>query len=422
MKRFTLSVLALCSLAGAASAAATLEWLPDGIAPSSLSYDGSVVAGNVIGDYSYETYRWTSATGVVRLGQSTYDTIGVAAGVPKVSYDGTRISGTILSSDDFATQGIWDINTGWQETMPPAPANGGIMDLSYGSAWGLSGNGLMVTGFYWTNTGRAQSSTWTSTAGMVALPQLANHNARVNAASYDGSVVVGWEEHSNGPWQPRVWRNGVKYNIFDSDAFTSAESVNGDGSIVVGQIWDPVFNLRVAAIWYWNGTSYTLTNLGYLPGTIIGRGQALLTGVSNNGKIAVGFDQFRDTSPLTAGAIWTPATGLVYATDYLASIGIAFPEDQMLLEMDAVSPDGSTLAGMSQDIDGYLHPFLVHLTPPCTVDVNSDGHVNTLDLGIVLSHFGSSVVPGMNGDTNGDGVVNTLDLGAILSAFGSNCP
>ena len=46
MKRFTLSVLALCSLAGAASAAATLEWLPDGIAPSSLSYDGSVVAGN----------------------------------------------------------------------------------------------------------------------------------------------------------------------------------------------------------------------------------------------------------------------------------------------------------------------------------------------------------------------------------------
>ena len=203
MKHPALATLSLALAAGSALARPSIELLPPGIGVCSLSYDGTVAVGNVIDDNSYETYRWTAADGVVRLGRSTVDVIGTGGGLPKVSYDGNRVSATILTEDGlFATPGVWDINTGWQETMPPQPADGGIVDLGYGSAWGLSGDGSMLTGFYWTANGRAQACTWTQAAGIVALPQLANHNARVNSASYDGSVVVGWEEHSNGPWQP----------------------------------------------------------------------------------------------------------------------------------------------------------------------------------------------------------------------------
>ena len=58
------------------------------------------------------------------------------------------------------------------------------------------------------------------------------------------------------------------------------------------------------------------------------------------------------------------------------------------------------------------------IPPPCVGDVNGDGHTNTIDLGIVLAHFGQSVAPNTNGDLNGDGQVNTIDLGLVLNGFG----
>ena len=54
----------------------------------------------------------------------------------------------------------------------------------------------------------------------------------------------------------------------------------------------------------------------------------------------------------------------------------------------------------------------------CYTDLNGDCKVNTLDLGILLSHFGMAVPPYTLGDYDGDGVVTSLDLGKLLSTFG----
>ena len=56
--------------------------------------------------------------------------------------------------------------------------------------------------------------------------------------------------------------------------------------------------------------------------------------------------------------------------------------------------------------------------PPCPADYNGDGVVDTADLGILISAFGTA-----NGhvDLNGDGIVDTADLGILISAFGG-CP
>lgn len=61
--------------------------------------------------------------------------------------------------------------------------------------------------------------------------------------------------------------------------------------------------------------------------------------------------------------------------------------------------------------------------PPaaCTGDLNSDGAVNTADLVIFLSRFGSNVPTGDAADFNSDGTINSLDLVLFLSRYGLGC-
>ena len=147
--------------------------MPSIASRSSAWNDGTAAAGNSVGDYSYETFRWTRAGGVERLGLATFPVISRAAGTPNISYSGNQVSASILSSDYQLTQGLWDLNSGWTECMPPVAPGGALVDDGYGSAWGLSGNGQVVTGFFWSENYRAQASAWSATTGIVALGQQA---------------------------------------------------------------------------------------------------------------------------------------------------------------------------------------------------------------------------------------------------------
>ena len=94
------------------AAAASIQFIPNVLA-GDLSQDGSVLVGNL--PNSFETFRWTQATGVVPLGRATVPTLGVGAGSPDVSWDGTKVSATILSNDGTqAVAGQWTLGSGWQ--------------------------------------------------------------------------------------------------------------------------------------------------------------------------------------------------------------------------------------------------------------------------------------------------------------------
>ena len=200
---------ALFLLAGVATAEPTITWLGPNY-PTDLSSDGSVAVGNT-GDGLYETFRWTAATGVVRLGMSTGATIGGGAGTPDVSDDGRRVSATIITADTtYATQGIWTEGEGWVRSIPPIPPTGGPIDNGLASCWGLSGDGRVLTGFYWRvgqPDGSAHANSWSLDDGFLALGTPLR-NCRGNDLSYDGSVVVGWSERIDGVWGPTVWENG----------------------------------------------------------------------------------------------------------------------------------------------------------------------------------------------------------------------
>lgn len=56
--------------------------------------------------------------------------------------------------------------------------------------------------------------------------------------------------------------------------------------------------------------------------------------------------------------------------------------------------------------------------PPCPGDANGDGLVNSADLSVLLSQFGTAVTPGTGSDFNADGIVNSADLSVLLANFG----
>ncbi|MCB9847651.1 MAG: Ig-like domain-containing protein [Phycisphaeraceae bacterium] len=100
-------------------------------------------------------------------------------------------------------------------------------------------------------------------------------------------------------------------------------------------------------------------------------------------------------------------------------------DDYTLTIADSVSAGGIALDGEVPGAGGGALPSgdglpggdaQFHFTITNSADLNGDGVVDTADLGILLSVFGTNDA---GSDLNGDGVVDTADLGLLLAAFGS---
>jgi len=413
-------ILAIC---GAATAAPWIELLPEGFYITDLSYDGTAAAGNIVGDGSYETFRWTAATGVVPLGQASVPAIGVGGGSPDISYDGRRVSASTLSSDSNLTLGLWNEESGWDEAFPPAPEFVMIQDQAYGSAWGLSGDGKSVVGYYLrTPNYHVQPCAWSLPNVLVDFE---SPRARLNAASYNGSVVAGWEDSGLGPWIPTVWRDGTKYFLSDALGSTQVASLNIDGSFAVGYAPDEYGAQQSATIWRWNGAGYDTLFSGYLPETTYSWGNAQFSSITDDGKIAVGNNRLAfNPGQGVAAIIWTAETGLMNGADYLASIGVSVPENIELRDFQSVSPDGSTIAAAGLNLDYFVYQsFLIHLHAPCAADMTSDWQVDDSDFVVFANSYDllDCTDPAMAlrcpADINRDGVVDDADFVLFASAY-----
>ncbi len=53
-----------------------------------------------------------------------------------------------------------------------------------------------------------------------------------------------------------------------------------------------------------------------------------------------------------------------------------------------------------------------------TGDINSDGKVDIVDIGIAIDNYGKSPIPNPKADINKDGVVNIIDIGIIIDNYG----
>ncbi len=420
-----MTVLALTCVAGSAQGGVTFEFIGDGIGASGVSADGSVIVGNIVADNSYETFRWTAETGVVRLGAATVPVLGTGAGAPEVSDDGARISATILSEDQHQMCGVW--HDGFWEECWPLPPDGGAIDSSYSSAWGITGDGLKAVGLYWRpgnpgGGGAAHAMQWTSAAGTVSLSMPGAASSRANGANFDGSVIAGWEASPTGPWQPTVWVNGAKTILQPVDEFSGggqAWAVSNDGSTVVGSGYSQTQQAPIATRWVFDGAEWDEFPLGVLPGTPIQSGRSFANGASADGSVIIGTNYFFFNGPFSSatGFIWTQETGMVNIRDFLAANGVKLDPDFSIAELSDISPDGHTIIGIGrQDPESLLiSSFRITITSDCPSDLDGDGLVGAGDLALLLGSWGQSGVPA---DFDGDGV-GASDLAQMLGSWGA---
>lgn len=396
--------------------------LPEFHYASDLSYDGSVATGNIAGPY--EPFIWTQGDGVEPLGGATLPTIGVAAGTPDISHNGTRVSAAIVDQTGlYLTLGYWESGT-WSSVVEVGEPGTAILDSNLGSAWALSGDGQTIGGLIWaggSEFGNAKACTWSAATGLVILDVDADRSARVNALNYDGSIAAGWEERPDGAWQPTVWRHGVKMRLSPNEAFTGCEGMNASGDIVVGTAFEVSTQNRVAAIWRWDGSAYIEQKLPLLPGTPAFNGWAVANSVSDDGSIVVGSNYYSFNPGGSAdGIVWTQSTGLVNAMDYFESKGFVFEDTIDIIGVYAVSPDGSTfIADSINTRNGQVRSMILRLPSSCEADLNGDGSLDFFDVSAFLGYF-QGQDPGA--DFTGDGLFDFFDVSAFLSAYNAGCP
>ncbi|HCT44258.1 MAG TPA: hypothetical protein DF699_03520, partial [Phycisphaerales bacterium] len=379
-----ISTFLLCASAVSVHAQ-TVHLLPTNYFASDLSYDGSIATGNMIGPY--EPFRWTVEGGVELIGGATVPTIGVGAGTPDISYDGTRISATILDeTGTLATMGVWTLGHGWDSVVEADNPNVVNVDSNLSSAWGLSGDGTTISGYFYGSAagafGRAHPCTWSEMNGLVPLEVDFGRNSRVNALNYDATIGCGWEERPDGVWQPTVWREGEKMRLSPNLAFTTCEAINASGDIVVGSGFLEFTQNRVASIWRWDGAEYVEQQLDLLPGTPAFQGWAIATGLSDDGSIVVGTNFYSQSPGGSAdGIVWTEATGLVKAKDYLVAQGFEFEDSIDIIGVASVSPDASTfIADYFDHRTSQIGCMILRLPRACSADLNGDGELNFFDV------------------------------------------
>ncbi|MFT5314555.1 MAG: hypothetical protein ACI9UK_000376 [Candidatus Krumholzibacteriia bacterium] len=344
------AALAGLLLATPASAVPGIEWLGNNY-PFDMSSDGTAVAGNTA--VGFDAFRWTPTTGVIELGMSTSQVLGNGAGTPDISDDGLRVSATVITPDSlYATQGIWTKGVGWEVSMPPLSPEGGELDDSFGSCWGLSGDGTTLTGFFWrpgnVATGLAHANTWSLDGTFTDLPTPIK-NCRGNDLNYDGSVVVGWSERIDGVWCPTVWEDSGVTVLHNQGVFTEAEGVSGDGNTIWGSAQDTLTNMKSAALWVRTPGGWEEQILGALPGTFPGSGAAICQDRAENGSIIVGYNTFDGSPYNNSGFVWTLAEGMVSAADFFASRGVTLPPFFVIDSLTAVSDNGNVIAGFGHD-------------------------------------------------------------------------
>ncbi len=351
MKKWFIKAGLLCLLSGfclsAMAATATFQIISDPIPGTwtnfALSGDGAVMAAN----YGGEIYRWTAAGGFQDLGPG--DPFNSSIGI---SRDGSTIISGHIGPDGFASPALWN-SSGVVDLGHPR--NGcTTLDNSWGSGYGVNGNGTVAVGLAWNCEG-AEGFAWTAKLGNISLGHPAgNHSSRASAISANTKTVVGFWEDPTGPRRPVRWV-GKSYDLFlGPTTLGEATSVTSDGTEIVGQTFGDS-GYGVAFFYSDKSGLITLGTLRHSPTE-----QSFANGISDNGGV-VGWsgDPFNEG---TEAFVWTSSLGLKKLANVLNALGANIPAGTTLTTALSISADGSTVAGQYVDSQFNFGNWIAHLT------------------------------------------------------------
>lgn len=239
----------------------------------------------------------------------------------------------------------------------------GLMNYpSAGSGYYISGDGNSIAGIaYNTNATKttrvAHAAVWSEKEGMMDLGSLFDNTGRAtraNSISYDGSVVVGWQDQ-NGPWHSAVWRKnpagGYYPNEFllkdpskgsadQKNRLSECRSVSLNGKWIGGKGQGTVSATENG--WIWSEE----TGVIELPKLEMG----FVENVNNDGTMATGF-----TGGMQ-GFIWTKDGGTKTLNEYVYDKFGLDMGDVYLMSALNMSPNGRYLCGWAMEgqiVKGY---------------------------------------------------------------------
>lgn len=296
-------------------------------------------------------------------GNSINDIGGVAPGFgvggqARFSTDGLYLSGT-ENGPLGAEMARYNYNTGQWTTLGSL---GFPIGIALSGGYAISGDGNTVVGNSWADTTGGFAYTdavaYNAAEGIMDLGSLFafdGKSTRANAVSYDGSVVVGWQDF-NGPWKSAIWKKNPaggyfpnEYILLDTlgsatDEFNQmgeCSAISADG-IWVGGYGDYANYYQP---WIWSRDSGVI-NLGSLPLT----GNGYVSRMSADASIVVGwFDGQLFGDPQTP-FIWTRNGGLQDLNYYVnTTLGFSAGTKQMYTA-ECISPNGNYIAGYGVDM------------------------------------------------------------------------
>lgn len=235
---------------------------------------------------------------------------------------------------------------------------GGNTDMvSAGSGYYISGDGSTIVGVAKTvnpasteATKFAHAVAWSEKEGMMDLGGIFDNigrSTRANCVSYDGSVVVGWQDE-HGPWHSAVWRKNPAGGYYPNEFLLKDPSKgSADQKNRIGQCRSVSLNGK------WIGGrgqgSVTACENGWIWSEETGvielpkLEEGYVEGVNNDGTMATGF-----TGGMQ-GFIWTKDDGTKTLNEYVyEKFGLDLG-DVYLMSALGISPNGRYLCGWAME-------------------------------------------------------------------------
>lgn len=371
----------------------TFESVARGISPG-----GDFVVGSSRSAAGTEAFLWSPSTGMVGLGDLSGGAVDAEA--KGVSTDGAVVVG-------YGTTGAGLEAFRWS----PATGMVGLGDLPGGADFSVATDvdaaGWTVVG-YGTGAAGSEGFRWEAPVGMTGLGDLfgGDFASRALRISADGQVIVGDSSSSVGATACRWVGGGAPDSLHMNGAQylpSSATAVSIAGRHIGGLGVEGF--LPTAFVW----EGGLVTDLGVLPY------QTLSTlGLSNDGRRAVGTGW---NGSATRAWIWDRDRGVRDLRAALIDAGIVLG-GWVLENATDLSGDGQTLVGYGRNPQGRTEAFIAFLPIPCRADLDHDGTVDLVDLGIFSSAY---VSQDPSADFDGDGFVTADDLDAFSLAYQRGC-
>ena len=313
-----------------------------------LNADGTKMAINTGG----EIFFWAKGKGYTDLGPG-----GVSNGLIAISADGTTIVTDRVGVDGLDSPARWTASAGWIDLGHPS--NGCSLDGSWGSGYGVSGNGAVAVGLSWVcGGGLAEGFRWDSYRGMISLGHPTGASSRASAISGDASTIVGfYEDPTQGFRRAIRWLPGKKDFIAGAHNPGEATAVSSDGSQIAGQA---TLGTNLPYAFYYTDKG-GLVSLGSITNNTCD--PSFANSVSDNGKV-VGFSGSRFFCNGNQAFIWdakSPQQHMQSLAKYLIKRGAVIPSKITLTDAFAISADGSTVVGTWQDTSFNFGAFIAKL-------------------------------------------------------------